>query len=73
MKMMKRIVLWIALLAAGLVWPAWARADENTLPDGFTVQLIEAKPSWICIGISALALAGVSVVAFKNARRSHLD
>jgi hypothetical protein len=72
MKMMKRMMLWI-VLAAALACPGWAHAQENMLPDGFTVQPIEAKPAWICIGISALALAGVCVVAFKNARRSHLD
>jgi hypothetical protein len=41
--------------------------------DGFEAPPIEQKADWGAVGIAAVALLGIVVAAFKNARRTHLD
>ena len=42
--------------------------------DGFEQKLEEGGPfPWAALLYTAVAVAGIAVVAFKNARRTHLD
>jgi hypothetical protein len=70
--MMARKVFQRAFTAAVLVllvaFPALAG-------DGFEGKApqLEPSPPWVAIVYSVVGLAGVAVVAFKNAKRTHLD
>lgn len=42
--------------------------------EDFKAPEVDGKADfWMSLGIAALALAGICVVAFKSTRRTHLD
>lgn len=58
-------LLWIALLAAE---PAAALAA-----DGYQAPAIERSGIWKPVLVIVVAVAAICVLAFKNAKRTHLD
>jgi hypothetical protein len=53
---------------ANLGWCSIAVAQESgKAPE------IEDSPAWFPVMVALVALAGIAVVGFKNARRTHLD
>jgi len=64
----KAVAAWFVLLAA-LAGPLAAASSAK--PKG--APKIESSLSFWPILCTAVALLGISVVAFKNAKRSHLD
>ena len=65
-----RIIL-ILLLTLTAVMPAAVALAGRA--DGYEAPEIEAKPPWVAILYVFIALAGICVVGFKNAKRTHLD
>ncbi len=63
--MRKLAICLIGLLSAWL--PAVAFAANNEVP------ALEDTPRWGAIAYTAVAVAGIAVVAFKHAKRTHLD
>jgi hypothetical protein len=41
--------------------------------DKYTQPALEHKPSWAAVIYTVVALIAICVVAFKHARRTHLD
>ena len=64
---MKIRTAWLAALAAG------ARASSALADDGFETPQMEQPGTWKVVAVLLVALAAVCVVAFKNAKRTHLD
>ena len=60
------IFITITLMSAA---PALLAAAD----DGFNAPQFKGKPPWIAIAYALGGLALISLCAFKNARRSHLD
>jgi len=67
---MKTPMQWAArvLAAAALL----AGADAAWAQRGHEVPMLDYSPPWLGMLYTAVFLAGVAVVAFKNARRTHL-
>lgn len=66
--MMKpRPLQWLLAILV-LALPAAAGAS-----DGYAVYAIEPSKPWLAILCAVVSLAGVGVVAFKKAKRTHLD
>ena len=63
---MMQLVAWSAAVLAGPL-TAWASSDGHRVP-----ELEETSP-WLALLYTAVCLAGVLVVGFKNSRRTHLD
>jgi hypothetical protein len=66
--MVQRVRHWLAAAgaAAGAAQAAWAG-------EGFDPPKIEKNIDWIAYLIAAVAVVGILVVGFKNAKRTHLD
>lgn len=60
------------LSVAGAVL-ALASAVQAALPDGANPPAIADKTPWKSLGFAAAVAVAILAVAFKNARRSHLD
>ena len=58
------------LASAGALLTGLSRALAG---DGFEAPVIEKAIPWLAIGISAIAVLAIAVVAFKSSRRTHLD
>ena len=58
------------LASAGALLTGLSRALAG---DGFEAPVIEKAIPWAAIGISAVAVLAIAVVAFKSSRRTHLD
>jgi hypothetical protein len=65
---MKAARIFLAIWAA-LVWASVAACADGHDPG----PEIEGKVPWMAITYSVVALAGIAVVGFKNAKRTHLD
>lgn len=66
----RRGVRSLAVAAITLLWaaPVMARRiDPNVTPE------LDYSPAWVGIFYSLIFIAGIVVVGFKNARRTHLD
>lgn len=61
----------VYLVCASAVWAAPAAAPAPAAPP--EPPVIEAANSWLTIAYAVVGLVGICVVAFKNARRTHLD
>lgn len=70
----KLIAVVLIVLIAGLsAQSALAAKDRDADSDGYTAPKPEEKNPWLGLLFMLVAAAGVLVVAFKNARRTHLD
>lgn len=67
MEPMKNAAFLTVLALVGSCGPALAEGDGYAAPAG------TANTTWQCIAIAAVALLGIAAVAFKNAKRTHLD
>lgn len=65
-KRIRQVVAWSAAAMAGPL-TVWAASDGHRVP-----ELEETSP-WLAVLYTAVCLAGVLVVGFKNSRRTHLD
>lgn len=48
-------------------------AVTPTVKDGFAPKPLEPSLDWVSLLYALIALIGVCVVGFKNAKRTHLD
>ena len=67
--MTKLLPFQLFFAAVALVVPAAA----SVASDGYTAYPIDPSKPWWAILYTVVALAGIGVVAGKNARRTHLD
>jgi len=71
-----RILPALAAGGATVLQTAWAAA-ATTASDGFAAPELSEKQQealpWTALAVAAVAVAGVCVAAFKNAKRTHLD
>ena len=61
----------ISAAAAVGVWASSAMAV--TLQDGTQALMARPESPWKLLGLSAAIVVAILAVAFKNARRTHLD
>ena len=75
MKNTRRLIALAAVLVTLLAAPAVSLGQDADAPtDTFTGPNIEDGPvPWLAILYTLVACAGIGVVAFKNAKRTHLD
>ena len=67
MERMKNVALLTVLALVGSCGRALADSDGYVAPAG------TANTTWQCIAIAAVALLAIAALAFKNAKRTHLD
>ena len=61
----------LSVVATVILWASAAQAA--VLPDGANPPVIADKTPWKALGFAAAVAVAVLAVAFKNARRTHLD
>ncbi len=68
---MKLAMILTIVMVLGMVVTAGLARDSDEFDD----YLPKIKPStpWMALGYAAAGLAGIAVVGFKNANRTHLD
>lgn len=72
--MITRKIYTVAGALLGVVSAAYAQDDVVKPPiDGIGVAPLDGSMPWIAILCTLVFVAGVAVVGFKNARRTHLD
>ena len=60
-------------LVAGALAAGGAAAGACLAGDGITPPIPEPTFPWLAMFYTCVIVAGIAVVAFKNAKRTHLD
>lgn len=69
---MRATILIVMCLVLCVARPVSAENDEYR-GDGYSQAPVVDKTRWIGFVYAGVALAGIAVVGFKDARRTHLD